>query len=109
MAWHLLVAESLGEWKPIWIDVLKALGDRVPADWTVIVMADRGLDARWLYEQIQALGWHRFLRVNAGGKARPRGTKTFHGLSTFAPVPGYRWSGRVTCCTEASSRLQCTL
>jgi len=27
----------------------------VPADWTVLVLADRGLYARWLYRHIQTL------------------------------------------------------
>jgi hypothetical protein len=109
VAWKLLVAGRKGEWKPLWINLLEHLRERVPAEWTVIVMADRGLYARWLYEEIQSLGWHPFLRVNAGGKARPQGSKQFHWLSTFAPVPGYQWSGRVTCFTEASTRLRCTL
>src|SRR5712692_6263135 len=30
---------------------------------TVLVMADRGLYAAWLYQAIQANGWHPFLRV----------------------------------------------
>jgi len=81
----------------------------VPVNWTVIVLADRGLYARWLYEHIQSLGWHPFLRINLGGKARPKGTDTYHWLATFAPVQGYRWSGQVRCFTGASSRLDCTL
>ena len=54
-----------------------------PADWTVIVLADRGLYARWLFQAIVAHGWHPFLRVNLGGTFRPAGRARF---SPAAPV-----------------------
>jgi hypothetical protein len=41
--------------------LLGHLQGSVPADWTVLVLADRGLYARWLCTTIQALGWHPFL------------------------------------------------
>ena len=109
VAWCVLPANAPGEWKPIWLDLLESLRGSVPCDWTVLVMADRGLYARWLYHAIQQQGWHPFLRVNKGGKARPKGQSSFHWLATFAPVHGYVWSGEVRCFTEASSRLDCTL
>jgi len=34
-----------------------------PTGWTVIVMADRGLDAQWRYRHIQTPGWRPFLRI----------------------------------------------
>ena len=109
VAWCVLRANAPGEWKPLWLDLLDALAGSVPQDWTVLVMADRGLYARWLYQHIQHLGWHPFLRLNKGGKARPKGQSSFHWLATFAPVHGYVWSGQVRCFTESSSRLDCTL
>jgi Transposase DDE domain len=75
----------------------------------VIVLADRGLYARWLYEHIQAHGWHPFLRINLGGKIRPKGTDTYTWLATLVPTPGSQWSGEARCFTEASSRLDCTV
>ena len=89
--------------------LLKSLSQSVPKDWTVLVLADRGLYARWLYHAIQQQGWHPFLRINTRGKARPKGQGAFHWLASFAPVQGYVWSGEVRCFTEASSRLDCTL
>src|SRR5260370_32312945 len=97
---------SLG---PKWIALFDCLVGSVPANWTGIVLADRGLYARWLYQHVQSLSWHPFLRINLGGKARPKGTDTYHWLATFAPVQGYSWSGQVRCFTAASSRLDCTL
>ena len=62
VAWAIVPAWGKGAWQPIWLDLLDVLADRVPSDWTVIVLADRGLYARWLYQHIQRLGWHPFLR-----------------------------------------------
>lgn len=109
VAWCVVPAGQAGAWKPEWLALLDCLDGVVPATWTVIVLADRGLYARWLYEGIQRLGWHPFLRINKGGKARPKGSDTYHWLATFVPVQGYAWSGPVRCFTEASSRLDCTL
>ena len=109
VAWAIVPAWGKGAWKPIWLDLFDLLAESVPSDWTVIVLADRGLYARWLYQHLQHLGWHPYLRINQGGKARPLGQDSYHWLATFAPVPGYWWSGQVRCFTEASSRLDCTL
>ncbi len=109
VAWAIVPAWGKGSWQPIWLDLLELLADSVPSSWTVLVLADRGLYARWLYQHIQRLGWHPFLRINQGGKARPLGTDSYHWLATFAPVPGDWWSGQVRWFTEASSRLDCTL
>jgi len=109
VAWCIVPTGEPGAWKPDWIALLNCLDGAIPAEWTVIVLADRGLYARWLYREIQALQWHPFLRINKGGKARPTGSDTYHWLTTFVPVHGYAWSGPVRCFTEASSRLDCTL
>ena len=109
VAWCVLAGNAPGEWKPLWLDLLESLRGAVPAEWTVLVMADRGLYARWLYQSIQQQGWHPFLRINTRGKARPKGQGAFHWLATFVPVQGYVWSGEVRCFTEASSWLDCTL
>jgi len=109
VAWCLVGAHEEGAWKPLWIALFETLRQCVPSDWFVIVVADRGLYARWLYQEIQAVGWHPFLRIKKGGKARLHGSDTSHWLSSFVPVQGYAWSGKVRCFTEASSRLDCTL
>src|SRR5437879_4172987 len=69
VAWAIVPAWGKGAWKPIWLDLFDLLAESVPSDWTVIVLADRGLYARWLYQHLQRLGWHPFLRINQGGKA----------------------------------------
>ena len=65
-------------------DPMKALPVARRAEWataavygTVLVLADRGLYARWLYKCILAQGWHPFLRINQGGQFRPLGNDRF--------------------------------
>jgi len=60
----------------------------VPHEWQVIVLADRGLYARWLWDIIRACGWHPFLRINLGAKARMEGEQTFDWISRWVPAPG---------------------
>ena len=56
VAWHVLPANRPGAWRPHWERLLAALAGAVPGDWQVLVLADRGLYARWLYRAIQARG-----------------------------------------------------
>ncbi len=63
VAWTMQEGHQAGEWRPHWERMLRQLADVVPAEWKVLVMADRGLYAAWLYQAIQANGWHPFLRV----------------------------------------------
>jgi hypothetical protein len=109
VAWHIVVAGEKGEWKSPWMALLKSLSGSVPKDWMVIVMADRGLYARWLYQEIQVLGWHPFLRINLNGKVRPEGEKGFRWLNTLVTTPGEKWCGKVTCFADSGKWLNCTL
>jgi hypothetical protein len=81
----------------------------VPAGWTVLVLADRGLYARLLYEAIVQLGWHPFLRVNAGWTYRPITGGPLHQLGSAVQQVGERWCMEVVCFQEPKRRLACTL
>ena len=107
VAWALLPANRPGAWKEHWLALFELLRGSVPADWVVIVLADRGLYARWLYRHIVKLGWHPFLRINAGGKFRPEGPNEFRSLKLLVPRIGSAWCGRVTCFKNRP--LVCTL
>ena len=107
VAWILLPANQAGAWKPHWRALFTHLQDVVPATWSVIVLADRGLYARWLYQHIRSLGWHPFLRINQGGKFRPATAHEFRPLSTVVPQVGCAWSGPVVC--FKGNPLSCTL
>lgn len=109
VAWKVLPAEQPGSWRPYWEALLAALGPVVPAEWEVLVLADGGLYARWLWDAIVAWGWHPFLRINVGCKARLPGEETFQWLSRWVPTPGTNWQGQVECFASTKGRLQATL
>jgi len=109
VAWKVLGGHEKGSWRPHWEGLLKHLDDCIPADWQVLVMADRGLYARWLFQAICACGWHPFLRINLGVKACAVGEETFDWISRWTPMPGTHWKGEVECFTGKASRLRCTL
>ncbi len=109
VAWTMVEATQQGSWRPHWEALFDQLHGSVPCDWTVLVLADRGLYARWLYQHIVKHGWHPFLRLNLGGQVRPAGAATFRPLTTLAPGIGSAWAGRVTCFASPASQLSCTL
>jgi len=107
IAWVVLPGNTPGAWKTHWLTLFEQLHGSVPDDWIVLVLADRGLYAAWLYRQIVSLGWHPYLRINAGGLFRPTTQHAFRPLSTVVPSVGSAWSGRVFC--FKSRPLTCTL
>jgi hypothetical protein len=106
VAWVVLHATEAGAWRPYWLKLLSDLASRVPISWAVIVLADRGLYARWLFEQVVKLGWHPFLRINSGGKFRTP-EHDYRSLTEVLSGATTLWSDRVTC--FKSHPLPCTL
>ncbi len=109
VAWQVVEATRKGAWRPHWEALFDHLQGSVPPDWTVLVLADRGLYAKWLFEHIVKRGWHPFLRLNLGGNVRVEGAATFRPLALLAPHTGSTWCGRVTCFSSKESQLACTL
>lgn len=109
VAWKVLPATEAQAWRPEWCALLAQFRDVVPASWTVIVLADRGLYAKWLFEAIVALHWHPLLRINSQGKFRPEGWHQGVPLATLVPAVGRRWQGRGTAFTGKDRQLPCTL
>jgi hypothetical protein len=109
VAWAILPAGAKQAWRGTWLRLLRRLRPAVPKGWTVLVLADRGLYAHWLFRRIVRLGWHPFLRINTGGTFRPAGTPCFRPLATFAPRIGTCWQGRGTAFKSRGSQLECTL
>ena len=54
----------------------------------MIVLADRGLYARWLFRRIMRLGWHPFLRINTGGPFAPTRRPPFSHWPASCPTRG---------------------
>lgn len=107
VAWAILCQGKKGAWKEHWLRLFQDLQATIPSDWVVLVMADRGLYASWLYQAIQANHWHPFLRINLGSMYRPKGIADFRPISQLLPAPHTAWAGRVTC--FAHNSLECTL
>jgi Transposase DDE domain len=110
VAWKILPANVAHAWKPEWLALLDPFAKSVPSGWTIIVMTDRGLYARWLFHAIVALGWHPLMRVTRCSKFRKRGGKIDVPVGRFAPNAGQRWQGRGTAFPRKfKKRLDCTL
>jgi len=109
VAWKVLRAEQEGSWRPHWEKLFADLTGAIPSDWFVIVLADRGLYARWMWDAICACGWHPFLRINLGVKASLAEHNDFDWLSRWVPTPGTHWKGVVDCFAGKTSRLRATL
>jgi hypothetical protein len=109
VAWKILPATEKHPWQPEWLALLQHFRAVVPAGWTVIVLADRGLYARWLFQAIGALGWHPLLRVNQQGTLRPQGWYHWVPFTQRVPALGRRWAGQGTAFHGKHTRLECTL
>jgi hypothetical protein len=97
VAWQVLPANKPGSWQEPWLDLFAVLQGAIPEGWMVLVMADRGLYAHWLWEAIRACHWHPFLRINARHHFRPHANQKFRTLQAAFQQPGCLWSGSGTC------------
>lgn len=109
VAWTVLVATAKHAWRREWLRMLRQVRRAVPRSWTVLVLADRGLYARWLFRRITRLGWHPFLRINTGGTFRPTGQVRGVPLKTLVPAPGTTWPGTGIAFKGRHRQLHCTL
>lgn len=107
VAWQVRRATAKGAWRAHWLRLLREVSEWVPAEWHVLVMADRGLFADWLFAGIVELGWHPFLRINSQGLCQPKGASQFKPLLDLLPAVGQPWQGEVVC--FQSTRLKATL
>ena len=97
IAWRVLPKNQKGSWKDLWLELFSHFQGVIPEDWEVIVMADRGLYARWLFEAIQNCHWHPYLRINRKVFFRPQAEKEFRALYQAFQNVGCTWTGKGTC------------
>jgi hypothetical protein len=88
VAWKMLVGNTPGAWKPHWQVLLRTVSAAIPGDWFVVVTADRGLYAVWLFGAIQANGWHPLLRINSSGFFQAESESGWQPLSSVVEQPG---------------------
>ncbi|HEY6410375.1 MAG TPA: hypothetical protein VIY29_23230, partial [Ktedonobacteraceae bacterium] len=94
IAWAILPAGEKGEWKAHWLRLLQAVRGVIPVDWRVLVMADRGLYAPWLFQAIVANGWHPFLRVKENLTFRTASESAFRPIRERVCRRGRKWQGQ---------------
>ena len=119
VAWSVLPAAAKGAWKPHWLRLLRSFGEalgRLPParrPGRVIVLADRGLYARWLFRAVVALGWHPLLRVNSyNADFRPDGGEyagRYVPVASLAAGPGTTYAAAGTIFRNPDHRQACTL
>lgn len=97
VAWTVLPATEPGAWKSHWLGLLASL--TTPCEGLeVIVMADRGLYARWLFEAICRKQWHPMLRLTQRGTVCVKATGQRLKLKQMAQLSrGRCWHGEVVC------------
>lgn len=110
VAWKILRANVKHPWKGEWLRLLDTFRPWVPGDWTVIVMTDRGLYARWLFQALVDLGWHPLMRITHGSKFRKSGSRSHLAVTSLVTQPGQRWQGQgLAFPRKPERRLACTL
>jgi hypothetical protein len=109
VAWTVLPATEKHAWRGEWLRMLRQVRAAVPRRFFVLVLADRGLSARWLFERLVRLGWHPVLRINTGGTFRPAASVHYQPLRELVPQPGMPWVGVGTVFQGPRRRLHCTL
>ena len=108
VAWTILPATATQAWRREWLRMLRHVHRAVPRTWTVMVLADRGLYARWLLRRSTRLGWHPFVRINTGGTCRPQGHMRSVSLQTLVPAPGTTGQGTGSAFQGRHRQLHCT-
>jgi hypothetical protein len=92
-----------------WLRLLRLLHPAVPPSWTVLVLADRGRSARWLFRRIVRVGWPPFRRINTGGTFRPTDQAGFRPWQSFVPPTGTTWRRSGTAIQSRECARACTL
>jgi hypothetical protein len=109
VAWAVVGGSDKGSWRPYWQNLLRQLRPAIPASWTVIVLTDRGLYAKWLFKAIRAQGWHPIMRINAQGYYKRPRHKTWQSLDRLLRPGMGIWCQQVVCFKNEAGQLACTL
>ncbi|MCY4651652.1 MAG: transposase [Dehalococcoidia bacterium] len=95
VAWHILPANRPGGWVGPIADMLRTVSQAVPEEMMVVVMCDRGLRSRHLWDQICSLGWHPYVRQSINTVFCPdAGTRL--SARYLVPGQGHAWIGKGT-------------
>jgi hypothetical protein len=97
IAWKVLLANSKGEWHPLWLSLLAQIAPAFPKNSQVLLLFDRGLYSKRLFEAVRAYGWHPFMRTYEQGLyKRPKG-RNWHALKGLAKRGMKAYAFKVQC------------
>lgn len=109
VAWRIVRSDEKGSWQPHWETLLSLLQPVIPRGWQVLVLADSGLYAHWLYQHIVSLGWHPYLRLSGYGYFRPLAGKHWRSLQAACRQGGAVRRWQALCFKTRQAQLRCTL
>lgn len=93
VAWTILPGNQPGAWMPHLCRLLDHLAPAIPASYTVLVLADRGLRSPTLWQHIKDHHWHPLLRLQQNTVFRPAGYRQRHPARSLIDGPGQAWIG----------------
>lgn len=96
VAWSILAANQPHAWRREEGCRWRQRRPAIPQSWTVMVLANRGLDAGWRVRRLVRLGWHPVWRIQAGDPFRPSGQARFGPRRPFTPHAGPRSGPRLS-------------
>lgn len=95
VAWAMTRAGDEGSWVRLCRRLFERLAQAgVPTDRPVLVLTDRGLESRRIFEIIAAHGWHPMMRLTRRGTWREEGQTHWYALSDLLSGPGRYYLGR---------------
>jgi hypothetical protein len=109
VAWTGLAATANHAWRRAWGRLRRQVHRAVPRAWPVMVLAARGVSARWVLRRITRRGWHPFVRINVGGPCRPTGQVRGVPWQPLVPEPGTSWQGTGIAFKGRHRQLHCPL
>lgn len=84
VAWKVLRVNTQGEWHPVWLTLLAHIAPALPKSTQVLLLFDRGLYSKRLFEAIRSYGWHPFMRIREQGLYKRLSSKHWHNLKHLA-------------------------
>jgi hypothetical protein len=80
VTWHVLAGNVSGEWHPLWLNLLAQIAPALPKSTQVLLLFDRGLYSKRLFNVVRAYGWHPFMRIREQGLYKRPNSKNWQDL-----------------------------
>jgi hypothetical protein len=84
VAWQVLAGNAKGEWHPLWLDLLAHIAPVLPQSTQVLVLFDRGLYSKRLFNAVRSYGWHPVMRIREQGFYKRLNSKNWKDLKHLA-------------------------